>query len=406
MSDDIRADHYRQINAAVQTPIDPSAAADITCFMTTDTVDADDEIMLPGGADLSRFEKNPVLLLCHGYGQPGSHHPLPIGRVVGTKKRPNGILGQVKFAESTAMGREVKGLFQEGMFRSFSIGFRSLESSPLTREEAASRADWKAAFERTRGKILVHRKWLLLELSAVPLPANPDALVTTFKSRGQSVPKWVQLEKQPMDDATDATDEVEPGGEEVTETPEVETKAVKPDDEGCDCGGADCPRCRVHEKAAEPEDEDEDEDPEEAEAVGFKRGVHVQVRAPHYKGVGVVQGVYRAGHVPHVEEDIKGTKDDPAARVKAYKAMGDGHVPTDDHVGVKCAHMKALAEPMKAPSTKAAPAPRGTKAVAAAEPLPPLEALSDEEVQRQAIEALGRIPKQVDAAIARYMGVV
>jgi hypothetical protein len=57
--------------------------------MTTDTVDADDEIVLPGGRrPESRFEKNPVLLLCHGYGQPGSHHALPIGRSSGPRSGP------------------------------------------------------------------------------------------------------------------------------------------------------------------------------------------------------------------------------------------------------------------------------------------------------------------------------
>jgi hypothetical protein len=409
-TDTIAPDHYRQINAAVAPSIDPSATVDVTCFMTTDTVDADDEIMLPAGADLSRFEKNPVLLLCHGYGQPGSHHPLPIGKVLGTKRRPNGILGQVKFAESSPMGREVKGLFVEGMFRSFSIGFRSLESSRLTREEAATRPDWKAAYERTGGKILVHRKWLLLELSAVPLPANPDALVTSYKSRGQTIPPWLQEEMSKMTDtATEATD-VEQGGDDEP-PPEIETKAATPDDDSCTCGKPDCPKCGVGEKAAKDKEADPepeaDVEPEDDEAAGFRRNDHVKIAAPHYKGVGVVQSIHKRGHVPNVPEDIKGTTDEPAARVKAYKAMGDGYAPTNDHIGVKCMHLTKMAEPMKAPSQKslqAAPQPKTARATAG--PLPPLEALSDEEVQRQALEQIHRIPKLVKDEIARHMGVV
>jgi hypothetical protein len=184
---------YRHVVAKVGPSVDPSAAVDVACFMTTDSVDADDEVVLPAGADLSRFEKNPVVMLCHAYGQPGSYYPLPVGRVPWSKKRPTGILAGVKFAESSEMGRQVKGLFDEDMLRSFSIGFRPLESSPMTRAEADSRPDWKAAFDRTRGKVLVHRRWQLLELSVAPVPCNEDALVTAYKAKGVKVPAWIRL---------------------------------------------------------------------------------------------------------------------------------------------------------------------------------------------------------------------
>ena len=83
---------YRFLEAKVAPSIDPSLSVDVACFMTTDTVDADNEVVLPSGADLARFEKNPVLMLCHAHGQPGSYYPLPVGKVVWTKKRPNGIM--------------------------------------------------------------------------------------------------------------------------------------------------------------------------------------------------------------------------------------------------------------------------------------------------------------------------
>src|ERR1700722_12933718 len=104
---------YKFLEARVSPSIDPSAAVDVACFMTTDAVDADDEVVLPSGAELSRFEKNPVLMLCHAYGQPGNYCPLPIGKVVWTKKRPHGLMAGVAFARSTTIGREIKGLFDE-----------------------------------------------------------------------------------------------------------------------------------------------------------------------------------------------------------------------------------------------------------------------------------------------------
>lgn len=194
---------YKGIVAKVQPSIDPDAGVDVVCFMSTDSVDADTEVVLPGGADFSRFDKNPVLMLCHGYGQPGCYYPLPVGKVLWTKRRPHGVMAGIQFADVTDMARDVKALFATGMLRSFSIGFISLEASLMTREEAASRPDWQAAYDRTGGKVLVHRKWMLIELSVAPVPSNPDALVTAYKAKGLSVPTWLQFpEVRTMPDLT------------------------------------------------------------------------------------------------------------------------------------------------------------------------------------------------------------
>lgn len=184
---------YKALEAQVAPSIDPTAAVDLACYMTVDTIDADGEVVLPGGGDFSRFDKNPILMLCHGYGQPGCYYPLPIGKVVWIKKRPHGVMAGVKFAQSTQMARDVKALFDEDMCRAFSIGFLSLEASLMTRKEAASRPDWKAAYERSGGKVLVHRRWTLLELSVAPLPSNEDALRQHYAAKGLSVPTWLQL---------------------------------------------------------------------------------------------------------------------------------------------------------------------------------------------------------------------
>jgi hypothetical protein len=176
------------------------------------------------------------------------------------------------------------------------------------------------------------------------------------------------------------------------------------------------------EDKARPIDDDTDEGPDEPdgdddaddldEAGGFKKGMHVRIKAPHYRGVGVVQGVYDKGHVPNVDEDLRATAAEPAARVKAYKAFGDGHMPTEHHVGAMCKHLAPLPEPLKAPSKPAKtlePVPaRKAKATPAAkiEPLPPLVAISDEELQRQALEQIQSIPTMVKAELDRVLGVV
>ncbi len=79
---------YKHFVAKTQAPIDPDSAIDLECYMSTDSVDADDEVMLPDGVDLSRFGKNPVVMLCHAIGQPGCYYPLPVGRALGRRRDP------------------------------------------------------------------------------------------------------------------------------------------------------------------------------------------------------------------------------------------------------------------------------------------------------------------------------
>jgi hypothetical protein len=291
------------------------------------------------------------------------------------------------------MGRQVKSLFDEGMLRSFSVGFRPIEASGMTRKEAESRPDWQEAYERTKGQIRVHRKWSLIELSVAPIPSNPDALVTSYKAKGIVVPSWLNLKSEDsMDDET--PDETE-----------VDEKAAKP----CDCGDEKCAECAERMRTKDEADDDEPDEPEakamdadaaeateaeeemddeaeEEEGGGFRRGDHVKVRSPHFKGVGVVQGVHHKGVVPHADNDLMASKDEPAARVKAYKAMGDGHTPTGFHVAVKCMHMSKMDSPMVPPTKgKRASYDTATK-TAEPEPLPPLVALSESEVQQEAIK--------------------
>lgn len=464
---------YKFLEARVSSSIDPSAAVDVACFMTTDAVDSDDEVVLPAGADLSRFEKNPVLMLCHAYGQPGSYYPLPIGKVVWTKKRPHGLMAGVAFARSTPIGREVKGLFDEDMCRSFSIGFRSLESSLMTREEARSRPDWKAAFERLSGRILVHRKWLLLELSVAPIPSNEDALRAKYAARGLPIPSWIQSTpaREANMTAADSLGAFERGAatpRELTspetvkcgEAPIAKGDAVEWTRKGGGCGLVKS----VHTKGSHPEDEDVDESelldasPEEPVArvkcyrkaaggyveTDSMRSLHckhlkrmsgglpaagreevkalvaseepeagsspvrthdfVKINAPHHKGHGLVKSVHDSGMVPDVEDDILGTRENPAARVKCYKAVGDGYVATDHHVGHYCKHLETVS-PLPPPS-KTKPSGKGLRhASASSEALPPLVVLTEQQVVKEAIAKLNLLlsPDSIQRMIAEEL---
>lgn len=370
---------YKHFVAKVGEPINPDADIDIECFMSTDSVDSDDEVMLPSGVDLSRFNKNPVVMLCHAMGQPGCYYPLPVGRAPWTRQAKRGVMAGVRFTNKTAMGREVKALFDDDMLRSFSVGFRPIEASGMTRKEAESRPDWQAAFERTKGHVRVHRRWHMVELSVAPVPSNEDALRINYKAKGILVPSWLNLKSK-----ANTMDK---------ETPEeVEDKTA----EACDCGKADCEKCTppkdpVETKTDEEPDEGEPEpspdpddfDEEDESALPIKTGDHVDVKCKGLHGCGKVEKIHRKGMVEHVDEDMIGTKDDPAARVRLYRAHGDGHKPSETRIAARLKSLTRRAEPFKEPSKKSV-AEVEAKA-AKLEPLPPLIALSEAEVQQESI---------------------
>lgn len=500
---DPECDTFKFQSATIGKNVDPAAQnVDCVAYMTTDAVDEDNEIVLPSGCDMSRFAKNRVLMLNHSMGQPGSYYPLPVGTVVDTKVREHGILAFIKFARSSAMGQEIKGLFDEDMLRSFSIGFKSLESSPLTRQEAESRDDWAAAYAKAKGKILVHRRWKLIELSVAPIPCNADALRVAYKSKGIAVPEWIatpsedpmtksaqaaeggtenEVDAKEMDgevetesmhaigpgmhvkdaggskfcgivksiegdmadvdwhdtkckctgkhksinvgdltphevEAKDLVDpEISPMGEKPQPEPEVmpSAKSAKPPTAGLaeppedggagDLGGVD----------KDMEDDVEDEAMEDESDLPVKTNDHVMIKAPHYKGWGVVKSIHRRGHVPHVEEDIRATPESPAAMVKCYKAFGDGHVPTEHHVGAKLGHLSKC-EPLKAPTkksvdremtAKAAPAAKAKAAAGAFDLLPPLEPLTEGDRVKEALDKITKFadPKNLESVLKEYV---
>lgn len=135
----------RAINETEQT---------ITAYISTNSVDRMGEVLDPAGVDLTNYKKNPVVLWAHDYSQ------LPIGKALWTKRDGEGVISKVKFA-SHAFAQDVFQLYKEGIMKAFSVGFIP--------------KDWvegKSAKDPTR----TYTKWEMLEYSAVPVPANPDAV--------------------------------------------------------------------------------------------------------------------------------------------------------------------------------------------------------------------------------------
>lgn len=154
----------------------------VTAVISTSAVDREKEVLLPKGADFEQYEKNPVVLWAHDYREP------PIGRALWIKNTRKNITAKVKFAE-TEKADEVYQLFRGKFLNAFSVGFLPAEdgSHPPTPDEVKKNPDWAEARR-------IYDKWELLEFSAVPVPANPEALATAVKSKELAISKETQDE--------------------------------------------------------------------------------------------------------------------------------------------------------------------------------------------------------------------
>jgi HK97 family phage prohead protease len=127
---------------------------------STADVDRYGDVIEVEGWDLKNYKKNPVFLWTHDYKQP------PVGKAVKVGKTEKGLLFQVKFptAEEYTFADTIYKLYLGGYLRATSVGFRDLEREPITDKEGR-----QTGFR--------YKKQELYELSAVPVPANPNALI-------------------------------------------------------------------------------------------------------------------------------------------------------------------------------------------------------------------------------------
>ncbi len=110
----------------------------------------------------------------------------PIGVTQWIKPHNGRILAKFRCTDKTPFARDIFALAQDGVLRTYSIGFRPLESSPPTAAELREHPDWAEALR-------VHRSWELLEFSLVGVPANPEALMLAI-SKGISSPAREAME--------------------------------------------------------------------------------------------------------------------------------------------------------------------------------------------------------------------
>ena len=132
---------------------------------STEDPDRDGDVIRLDGWDTAQFEVNPVVFYGHDYR--GSNVKFPIGTATVTKDTVNRrLLFNVKFTASHEDAQTVKALVDEGVLRACSVGFIAKEGGVNL-------------MVNPENGTVVGREFngqTLLELSIVPLPANPNAI--------------------------------------------------------------------------------------------------------------------------------------------------------------------------------------------------------------------------------------
>lgn len=150
---------------------------------TTPALDRYGEVVLPKGAVLDNFLKNPVLLDSHNYTVSS------VGHVVNLTVEETQMTFDFVFSADTR-GQELEQKFVAGDMNAFSIGFKPKakldlwtpwDDMPEVKEVKVEYPDGSqgvvdlTSYEHVPYRI--YNKWELLEISPVAVPANPEALL-------------------------------------------------------------------------------------------------------------------------------------------------------------------------------------------------------------------------------------
>lgn len=147
--------------------------------ISSSTVDRDGDKIKQSGWELDNFRKNPVVLWAH------DSRSLPIARATHVEVRGNKkLVASAEFvpAEISPFADMVFRMYREKFLNATSVGFIPLEVEEADRERVGFFIP------------LDINKQELLEFSAVPVPANPEALVQARKSGIDTTPlrEWAE----------------------------------------------------------------------------------------------------------------------------------------------------------------------------------------------------------------------
>jgi HK97 family phage prohead protease len=143
------------------TPISVSQLADdeVEATFSTGDLARDKHILVPGGAKLANFQRNPIILWQHQAEE-------PVARAEDVRVEGDKIIARVRFAPTgvSPTADRVRGLVKAGIVNCMSVGFEPLDGTPIDPN-------------RPRGGQRFS-SWELLEVSFCSVPVDPGAVVT------------------------------------------------------------------------------------------------------------------------------------------------------------------------------------------------------------------------------------
>ena len=147
----------------------------------TPALDRDNEVLLPRGVVTEDFMKNPVMLMIHNY------RAVPVGKVIKLDVTEERVKFDFTFADTKLVQDELElpKLFEDGIMSAFSVGFYpkgwvdiDAEMKGEVTVELPNGDTQKVDLDKyERNPDRIYTKWDLLEISPVPVPSNPEALL-------------------------------------------------------------------------------------------------------------------------------------------------------------------------------------------------------------------------------------
>lgn len=123
---------------------------------STEGLGRDGMVIEAGAWQLENYRKNPVVLWAHDY----TGHNLPIGKATDVQVTDNRLTAEVVFDLEDEFARQVDRKYRTGFLNAVSVGWETRAVKP----GGANQAPRISAAE-------------LLDISAVPVPGDPDALI-------------------------------------------------------------------------------------------------------------------------------------------------------------------------------------------------------------------------------------
>jgi hypothetical protein len=141
--------------------------------ISSDREDRQGDVLSVDGWEFANYEKNPIVLFDHDYGEVGGSPPSQGTTASLTMKRKDNegvrrVIAEMEFHRKFRFNEELYSMYRGGFMRTTSVGFWPLEM-PATRE--SSRGGMGFTFGKKE----------LLEWSLVAVPANADAYQLALK---------------------------------------------------------------------------------------------------------------------------------------------------------------------------------------------------------------------------------